>query len=173
MLAIRMQRTGRRGYASFRVVVQDSRQTPVSGKFVAMLGSYDPHTKIATLTKDKADFYLKHGARPSERVARLFKQEGIALPNWVKLPSEQTRNTRNPEKLRKNRPGEPESASDKASVQTAETTEEVTVAETTADQTPEDAQEPEQKNESEEDAQNDHTPEADKEAADDSTGKTA
>ena len=61
MLTIRMQRTGRKGHAMFRVVVQDSRQTPTSGKVVAPLGSYDPHAKTVILNKEKAAFYL--GAR--------------------------------------------------------------------------------------------------------------
>lgn len=75
MLAIRMQRTGRKGHASFRVVVQDSSQTPTSGKVVAQIGSYDPHTKAAIISKDKAEFYLEHGAQPSERVAYLLKKK--------------------------------------------------------------------------------------------------
>jgi len=112
MLAIRMQRTGRRGHANFRVVVQDTRQTPTSGKVIAFIGSYDPHTKLATLTKDTAELYLKNGAQPSERVARLFQREGIKLPNWVTQSSEKVRTIRNPEKLRKNRPNEPKPAQD-------------------------------------------------------------
>lgn len=108
MLSIRMQRRGRKGHSTYRVVVQDSRQSPDSGKFVALLGSYDPHTKTTTLTKDKAEFYLTHGAQPSDRVVKLFKSEGITLPKWVKEPTKQERTTRNPEKLRKNRPAEPE-----------------------------------------------------------------
>jgi small subunit ribosomal protein S16 len=107
MLAIRMQRTGRKGHAMFRVVVQDSRRTPTSGRIVAALGSYDPHTKTVQLQKDKAGFYLENGAQPSERVVRLFQAEGIALPKWVTPASTtQSRNTRNPEKLRKNQPKE-------------------------------------------------------------------
>lgn len=107
MLAIRMQRTGREGHAMFRVVVQDSRLTPTSGRVVALLGSYDPHTKATQLEKEKASFYLANGAQPSERVVRLFQAEGIALPDWVKTTSAaRTRSTRNPEKLRKNQPKE-------------------------------------------------------------------
>jgi len=104
MLAIRMQRTGRKGHAMFRVVVQDSRLTPSSGKVVASLGSYDPHTKTSTLVKEKAEFYLNHGAQPSDRVVRLLEQEGVSLPKWVKKPSEKKRDIRNPEKLRRNQP---------------------------------------------------------------------
>jgi small subunit ribosomal protein S16 len=106
MLAIRLQRTGRKGHAMFRVVVQESRVTPGSGKVVASLGSYDPHTKATTLVKDKAAFYLEHGAQPSPRVAGLFEKEGIALPAWVKKPAAKQGALRNPEKLRKNQPKE-------------------------------------------------------------------
>ena len=106
MLTIRMQRLGRKGHPTYRVVVQDVRQTPTSGKYVALLGSYDPHSKQNTLVKDKAEFYLSNGARPSERVTRLFMSEGIALPSWVKLPADRSRTIRNPEKLRKNQPKE-------------------------------------------------------------------
>ncbi len=107
MLAIRMQRTGRKGHAQFRVIVQDSRRTPTSGKIVAALGHYDPHTKTANLEKEKAAFYLEHGAQPSDRVAQLLKREGVKLPAWVKLETDKQRSIRNPEKLRRNRPDEP------------------------------------------------------------------
>lgn len=106
MLTIRMQRTGRKGHAQFRVVVQDARVTPTSGKVVALLGHYNPHTKEVVVDKEKVGFYLEHGAQPSDRVARLLKSEGVKLPKWVQLADEKSRTTRNPEKLRKNQPAE-------------------------------------------------------------------
>ena len=106
MLDIRMQRMGRKGHPTYRVVVQDSRWAPSSGKFVASLGSYDPHTKQNSLVKEKAEFYLKNGAQPSDRVAKLFSNEGIKLPEWVKVSADKKREIRNPDKLRKNRPAE-------------------------------------------------------------------
>lgn len=106
MLVIRMQRIGRKGHAQFRVVVQDSRRTPTSGKVVARLGHFDPHTKQTVIDKEKAQFYLEHGAQPTERAARLLKNEGVKLPEWVKLNGDKERSTRNPEKLRKNQPAE-------------------------------------------------------------------
>jgi ribosomal protein S16 len=69
-----------------------------------MLGSYDPHAKTTTLVKEKAEFYLSHGAQPSDRVVRLFQSEGVALPAWVKKPSVKQRAVRHPEKLRSNQP---------------------------------------------------------------------
>lgn len=106
MLAIRMQRTGRKGHAMFRLVVQESRLTPTSGKVVVTLGSYDPHAKVATIDKEKAAFYLSNGAQPSDRAARLLQTEGVELPSWVKISSEKKRTIRNADKLRKNQPKE-------------------------------------------------------------------
>lgn len=131
-----MQRTGRKGHAMFRVVVQDSRVTPTSGKIVASLGSYDPHAKTAVLDKEKAATFLKNGAQPSDRAAQLLKSEGVKLPNWVELDIKKTGKLRNPEKLRKNRPAEPkaeeapveepaaEPASEEAAPEAAETKDE-------------------------------------------------
>ena len=106
MLAIRMQRTGRKGHAMFRVVVQDSRRTPTSGKIVASLGSYDPHAKTVTLDKEKASFFLEHGAQPSDRAALLLQKEGVKLPSWVSVVTDQKREVRNPDKRRSSRPAE-------------------------------------------------------------------
>lgn len=104
MLVIRMQRTGRKGHAMFRVVVQDSRRTPTSGKIVAQLGSYDPHSKALILNKEKVAFYLEHGAQPSDRAARLIAAEGVKLPEWVKAPTAKARTVRNADKRRSTAP---------------------------------------------------------------------
>jgi small subunit ribosomal protein S16 len=104
MLAIRMQRTGRSGHAMFRVIVQDSHRSPTSGKVVAYLGNYDPHAKTVSLDKEKVSFYLEHGAQPSDRLARLLKSEGVALPAWVSLNADKERQIRNAAKRRSTRP---------------------------------------------------------------------
>lgn len=106
MLVIRLQRTGRKGHAQFRVVVQDSRRTPTSGKIVAQVGTYDPHSKAINLNKERAQHYLDHGAQPSPRVVTLLKAEGVKLPDWVKDSSQKEGKIRNPEKLRRNQPKE-------------------------------------------------------------------
>ena len=108
MLVIRMQRTGRKGHAQFRVVVQDSRRTPSSGKIVASLGHFDPHSKQTVIDKEKVSFFLEHGAQPSDRVARLLKSEGVKLPDWVNVDTSQKRAVRNADKRRSTRPAAPE-----------------------------------------------------------------
>ena len=107
MLAIRMQRVGRKGHPEFRVVVQDSRLTPTSGRIVARLGHVNPHTKAITLDKEKTESYLNNGAQPSPRVVRMLQAEKIALPAWVVVSTNsKKRNIKNTEKLRRNRPAE-------------------------------------------------------------------
>jgi small subunit ribosomal protein S16 len=135
MLTIRLQRLGRKGHPTYRVVVQDSRQSPTSGKYVALLGNYDPHSKKVNLAKEKAELYLKNGAQPSERIVSLFNSEGVELPSWVKQSGEKSRSTRNPDKLRKNQPAsekKPEEPAGESSVEPEAVTEkapEVTVGE--------------------------------------------
>ncbi len=122
MLAIRLQRTGRHGHAQYRVIVQDSHQSPKSGKVVARLGSYNPHTKENTIDTEKAQHFLEHGAQPSDRVVSLLTREGMKMPKWVKVSEPNTRSTRNPEKLRKNQPAT-EKPEEKAEEPTADTVE--------------------------------------------------
>jgi small subunit ribosomal protein S16 len=90
----------------FRIVVQESRVTPTSGKVVAQIGSFDPHSKTTTLDGDKASFYLKNGAQPSGRAALILQKQGVELPKWVRLSEAKTGGIRNPDKLRRNQPKE-------------------------------------------------------------------
>jgi len=106
MLAIRLRRVGRKGQAHYRILVQDSRHSPKSGKVVAYLGSLDPHNKTTTLKKEEVTRFLNNGAQPSNRVAQLLKAEGVKLPKWVVIDKTKQGKLRNPEKLRKNRPAE-------------------------------------------------------------------
>lgn len=107
MLAIRLQRIGRKGYPVYRVAVQEAQRHPSSGRVVAYVGSYNPHTKEVSLQKDDVQKYLSNGAQPTPRVVKLMKQEGIKLPSWVKdVDSSKQKTIKNAEKLRKNQPKE-------------------------------------------------------------------
>jgi small subunit ribosomal protein S16 len=106
MLVIRLQRTGRKGHAMFRIVVQDSRRTPTSGKVVARLGSYDPHVKVVILDKEKASLFIKNGAQPSDRMVKILHAEKVKLPDWVTKAADKKRDVKNPEKRRSTAPAE-------------------------------------------------------------------
>ena len=74
MLAIRLQRLGRKAYPVYRVAVQEAQRHPSSGRVVAYVGSYNPHTKDANINVEAAQKYLDNGAQPTPRVAKLLKE---------------------------------------------------------------------------------------------------
>lgn len=76
MLAIRLRRTGATKRPCYRVVVADS-QAWRDGRFVETLGHYDPRHNPALVKIDveRAQFWIKRGARPSETVRSLLKKQ--------------------------------------------------------------------------------------------------
>jgi len=107
MLAIRLQRLGRKGYPVYRLAVQEAHRHPSSGRVVAYVGSYNPHTKESNIQVELAQKYLDNGAQPTPRVVKLLKEAGVKLPKWVKeVSADKHKAIRNSEKLRKNQPKE-------------------------------------------------------------------
>lgn len=104
MLAIRMQRVGRTGYVTYRLAVQEAQRHPSSGRVVAYVGSYNPHTKETVVQVEAAQKYLDNGAQPSPRVVKLLKGAGVKLPSWVKQYDAKSKTVRHSDKLRKNQP---------------------------------------------------------------------
>lgn len=122
MLALRLQRTGRKGYATYRLIVQEAQLHPSSGRVVARLGNYNPHTKEKNLDVEAASKYLNNGAQPSPRVISLLEEAGVKMPAWVNKPVDHKKSIKNPEKLRRNQPKEEEPVSEEAPVEEAEAT---------------------------------------------------
>lgn len=77
MVRIRLRRMGAKKQPSYRVVVADSR-APRDGRFIEVIGFYNPRTEPETVQIDEARalHWLGVGAMPSEAVARLLKQQG-------------------------------------------------------------------------------------------------
>lgn len=71
MLKMRLQRRGKKNYATYRVVVADAR-APVKGRFVADVGSYNPHTDIFNVNGEKIADWLGKGVQPSNTVHNLL-----------------------------------------------------------------------------------------------------
>jgi small subunit ribosomal protein S16 len=107
MLAIRLQRLGRKAYPVYRLAVQEAQRHPSSGRVVAYVGNYNPHTKEASVNVELAQKYLDNGAQPTPRVVKLLKEAGVKLPKWVKeFEGGKSGSVRNADKLRKNQPKE-------------------------------------------------------------------
>lgn len=78
MLKIRLARRGCKKYPCYRIVVADAR-APRDGKFIAKIGHYHPMKKNDDQTRvvldmEKIKKWMKHGARPTERVAKFLKK---------------------------------------------------------------------------------------------------
>lgn len=84
MLVIRLARTGRNKYPTYRIVAAESARA-ATGKFIAVLGHYNPHTKELVMKSDLVQLHLSHGAQPSNTVIKLLMREKIELPAWAKL----------------------------------------------------------------------------------------
>lgn len=78
MVRIRLRRTGLKGQASYRVVVAD-KESPRDGRFIEILGSYNPRTEPFTLDikEDRVYDWMMKGAQPSESVVKLFNSVGL------------------------------------------------------------------------------------------------
>lgn len=75
MLAIRLRRTGSTKRPYYRVVVADSRE-PRDGRFVEVLGHYDPRRDpaVVKIDADRAQYWIGKGARASDTVRSLLKK---------------------------------------------------------------------------------------------------
>lgn len=78
MERIRLRRIGAKKKPSYRIVVINSRAAR-DGAYVEMVGHYDPMTEPPTVSIDqeKVAEWMRKGAQPSERVARLMVKAGI------------------------------------------------------------------------------------------------
>ena len=75
---IRLRRMGAKKNPFYRIVVADSR-SPRDGRFIEEIGYYNPLTDPKTIKVDdeKANQWINNGAKPTDTVDRLFKQNGI------------------------------------------------------------------------------------------------
>src|ERR1700730_11831845 len=81
MVVIRLRRAGSKKRPFFRVVVTDSRAARDSS-FVEILGHYNPRTKpaLVDVNKERVDYWIKQGARPSDTVRTLMARHLTVKP---------------------------------------------------------------------------------------------
>lgn len=78
MVRIRLRRVGLRGQPSYRIVAAD-REAPRDGRFLEILGFYNPRTEPFSfqVNEERVYHWLKNGAQPSESVQMLFNSVGL------------------------------------------------------------------------------------------------
>jgi small subunit ribosomal protein S16 len=74
-VSIRLRREGAKNRPYYKVVVADSR-SPREGKFIEIIGTYDPKKAghNSTLKVDRAEYWIARGAQPSDTVRSLIKK---------------------------------------------------------------------------------------------------
>jgi small subunit ribosomal protein S16 len=72
MLMIRFQRIGRKNDAAFRIAVLEKTSGPKAGKYVDLVGTYNPKTKATTIQGEKVKDWVKKGAQVSPSVMNLL-----------------------------------------------------------------------------------------------------
>ena len=77
MLMIRLQRFGKKSQPVFRMVVTDSHNSAKSGRFLEILGFYNPYTKERNVNGERALHWISHGAQVSGTAHKLLIREGI------------------------------------------------------------------------------------------------
>jgi small subunit ribosomal protein S16 len=77
MVVIRMSRQGSKKRPFYRIVATDKRSCR-DGRFIDLLGTYDPRTKAFALDGDRYKRWLDHGAQPSETLASLVRRQNRA-----------------------------------------------------------------------------------------------
>ncbi len=77
---IRLARHGKKNYAYYHIVVADSR-APRDGRFIELIGSYNPNSNPATiiLDSDKALDWINKGAQPTDTCKRILSYKGVLL----------------------------------------------------------------------------------------------
>lgn len=85
MVRIRLRRIGLKGQPSYRIVAAD-KESPRDGRFLEILGFYNPRTDPSTLTvkEDRVFHWMKNGARPSDSVEQIFRTSGT-LDRWERF----------------------------------------------------------------------------------------
>ncbi|MCS6847962.1 MAG: 30S ribosomal protein S16 [Anaerolineae bacterium] len=77
MVRIRLRRMGSKKQPTYRIVVCD-KEAPRDGAFIEVIGIYNPRTEPETVRvqEDRALYWMKVGAQPSEAVQQLFRKTG-------------------------------------------------------------------------------------------------
>jgi small subunit ribosomal protein S16 len=79
MVVIRLRREGTKDRPFYRIVAADQRFQR-DGRFLEILGTYDPMTKVSAVkvNQERADYWLSVGAQPSDTVKSLLKKANAA-----------------------------------------------------------------------------------------------
>lgn len=102
---IRLQRTGKRGQAYFRVIIAEHTKKP-KGKVLELLGNYNPHQKELKVDKERVEYWMSKGAGISPTVNNLM----VNFKVWDRPKMESWRSKKKAAQAQTTAPAAPEAA---------------------------------------------------------------
>src|SRR3982750_2685038 len=87
-VSIRLRREGAKNRPYYKIVVADSR-SPRDGKFIEIIGTYDPKKPghNSTLNLPRVEYWIGRGAQPSDTVRSLIKKNRKQAPQEAAAPA--------------------------------------------------------------------------------------
>ena len=85
MLKIRLQRIGRKNDPSFRAVLTDSKNSTKSGKFLEILGTYNPKAGEKILDADRIKYWISQGAKCSDTMHNFLVHDKVIVGKKVNV----------------------------------------------------------------------------------------
>ena len=85
MLAIRLIRIGKKHSPDFRIVVTDKKNPPRGGRFLEVLGHYNPKLKKKYFKEERIKYWMEKGAKPSITCYNLFVGAGVIKAKKIKI----------------------------------------------------------------------------------------
>lgn len=98
MLKMRLQRTGRKNEPNFRVVLGEHTNSAQSGKFIEILGSYDPKAGVVSMKEDRVKYWLSKGAQASGTVHNFLVDKKLVDGKKINVMPKRTKQAKKEEK---------------------------------------------------------------------------
>lgn len=107
MLKIYLFHTGKKHSSDFRIVVGDKRNSTTGGRFLEVLGNYNPRLKDKGIKGDRIKYWIEKGAKPSDTVHNLLVREKIinAPKKKVKISLKKTEEVKGAEEKKEEKAG--------------------------------------------------------------------
>ena len=93
MLRIRFLRVGKKNSPSFRLVLTPRRTAAKTGRFLEILGSFNPVKHESVFKKERIQYWISQGAQASDTVRNMLIKQGIIKGKKVAVHKKETKET--------------------------------------------------------------------------------
>ena len=136
MLMIRFQRIGRKNDPAFRMLVLEKASGPKAGKYVDLVGTYNPKTKAVTLQPERIKDWVAKGAQVSPSLMNLLISKGVFEGKKINVLPKKSAPAKEPEAAPVAAPVEAPEAAPEVTAEEVATVEEAPVEDAAVEEAP-------------------------------------